>query len=163
MKLLIISDTHDNLNMLDELSKIKIEFDLVLHAGDIIAPFVVKSLKKLDKKVIAVYGNNDGDKLLLKKRFQDAGFEIHNPPHIFEIKGKKIVLTHLPDFVDEIALSGKYDIVIYGHTHSVDVRKVKDCLVINPGELGGWLSGKGSYCLLDISTMSYKIEEIRRG
>ncbi len=164
MKICVISDTHDNLYAVDGFAeKVRGKVELILHAGDIVAPFVVKSLKKANCKVIAVYGNNDGDKLLLKKKFEESGFEIHPPPHIFEIGGKKVLLMHFPDFVEEIAHSGEFDLIIYGHTHKVDVRKIGNTLILNPGELGGWLSGKNTYCLLDISTMSYKIEEIRRG
>jgi putative phosphoesterase len=77
MKIGIMSDSHDNLKMVDMAVKIFLERGVqhVFHAGDIIAPFVVDSLKKLGRgvPVTAVFGNNDGEKLFLIKRFEEIG------------------------------------------------------------------------------------------
>ncbi len=71
----IIADTHDRLPLLDKavkrLNEEKVE--LVLHAGDYVAPFVVPHFKPLKARLIGVFGNNDGDKELLKKRFTELG------------------------------------------------------------------------------------------
>ncbi|MEM1767624.1 MAG: YfcE family phosphodiesterase, partial [Candidatus Bathyarchaeia archaeon] len=62
----LMSDTHDNLPMVEKavslLNDRKVE--LVLHAGDYVAPFVIPKLRELKAKVIGVFGNNDGDKEL---------------------------------------------------------------------------------------------------
>ena len=70
----VISDTHDNLPMIEKavkrLNEEKVE--LVLHAGDYVAPFVIPKFKALNCKLIGVFGNNDGDHELLRKRFSET-------------------------------------------------------------------------------------------
>jgi uncharacterized protein len=46
--------------------------DLVLHAGKYVAPFVIQKFQLLNFKLIGVFGNNDGDHELLKKRFSET-------------------------------------------------------------------------------------------
>ena len=56
---------------------------------------------------------------------------------------------HEPDNLDALAISGKFDAIIYGYTHEIDIRK-GPALVINPGECGGWLSGRRTVALWDV-------------
>ena len=66
----MIADTHDRLPLIDKAVKELNEegVNLVLHAGDYIAPFVVSRFKPLNAKMIGVYGNNDAERDLLKKK-----------------------------------------------------------------------------------------------
>ena len=54
------SDTHDHLGYLrravDALCDLQVE--LVLHAGDYVAPFVVNELQRLPCQVLGIFGNN---------------------------------------------------------------------------------------------------------
>ena len=61
--------------------------------------------------------------------------------------------------MDELSASHKADVIIYGHTHEIDIRK-GETLIINPGEGGGWLTGRATAVLLDLTTMDIEIEEI---
>jgi len=45
------------------------------------------------------------------------------------------------------------DIIAFGHTHSLAIRH-NGKLVINPGELGGWLTGRSSFVILDLDTLT---------
>jgi predicted phosphodiesterase len=47
--------------------------------------------------------------------------------------------------------------VVYGHTHKPDVRKNNGVLVVNPGETGGWLTGKSTVALLDPVSLEAEI------
>jgi len=66
----IMSDTHDNVPLtkkaIDLFNSKKVEF--VIHAGDYTSPFTLKLFKELRCKYAGVFGNNDGDKLLLQDR-----------------------------------------------------------------------------------------------
>ncbi|KAA0003682.1 MAG: metallophosphoesterase [Thermoplasmata archaeon] len=141
----VLADTHDNMPAIEEAVSFFNEnnVSLVLHAGDIISPFTARAFQKLNGKMIAIFGNNDGDKLYLKTLFSPFA-EIYDDPYVGEIEGKKIAMTHKPEIVD--ALSLKYDIVIYGHTHENEIRK-EDTIIINPGECCGYLTGKRSIVL----------------
>ena len=66
----LVSDTHDCLPLIDEAVKRlnEMNIELVLHAGDYISPFVASHFKPLKAPLIGVFGNNDGDRELLKKK-----------------------------------------------------------------------------------------------
>jgi len=48
--------------------------------------------------------------------------------------------------------SGEYDLIVYGRTHQVDIRQGRP-LVVNPGECGGWLTGRSTVATVDLETM----------
>jgi putative phosphoesterase len=152
----IISDTHDNMPQIkkavDLFNERKVEH--VIHAGDFTSPFAFRILKDLKCGFTGIFGNNDGDKLLLQRMSEGRVF---NQPHIFELAGKKIMVMHEHHIADALADSGHYDVVIYGHTHEPEIRKVKNTLVINPGEAGSWLYGKSTVAIADLSNMSAEI------
>ncbi|HUU49720.1 MAG TPA: metallophosphoesterase [Nitrospinota bacterium] len=159
MKIGIISDTHDNLNSLNRAIEIfkKNKIDTILHGGDFISPFVLRALEGSFKKLIGVFGNNDGDKLRLNDLATKMGWELHLPPYPFELSGKKILMLHEPLILEAATKSGLYDIIIYGHTHKNDIRKENSTLIINSGEAGGWLTGKASIVILDMDKMKEEL------
>lgn len=152
----IISDTHDNMTQtkkaVDLFNERKVEH--VIHAGDFTSPFTFRTLKDLNCGFTGVFGNNDGDKLLLQKMSEGSVF---NQPHIFELGGRKIVIMHEHHLADALADSGHYNVVIYGHTHKPEIRKVKNTLVVNPGEAGNWLYGKSTIAVADLSALTAEI------
>ena len=155
----IMSDTHDNVTFtkkaIDLFNSRKVGF--VIHAGDYTSPFTLKLFKELKCKYAGIFGNNDGDKLLLQER---AEGNIHNQPYIFTLHNRKIVVMHEHHVVEALADSGHFDVVIYGHTHTTDVRKVKNTLVINPGEVSTWLYGKSTVAIADLDKMEAEIIEL---
>jgi len=155
MKIGILSDSHDNLPAVAGAVRAfnGADVSLVVHAGDLVAPFVSLPLKDLRVEFIAVFGNNDGERIGLSNVFKGR---IHRPPHEFEFGGKKILLMHEPDNLDLLVSTGHYDAVVYGHTHQVHVRKGRTT-VINPGEAGGWLKGKPTAAVWDLATSDVEI------
>jgi uncharacterized protein len=155
----IMSDTHDNLvyvkKAIDLFNERKVGH--VIHAGDYTSPFTLKLFKELKCPYVGIFGNNDGDKLLLQER---AEGRIRNQPYVFTLHDRKIVLMHEHFVADALADSGHYDLVIYGHTHAPDIRKVKNTLVVNPGEVSTYLYGKSTVALVDLDTMDGKIVEL---
>ena len=158
MKWGIISDTHDNLNSLKKAIKIFREqnVEIIFHAGDFVSPFTARLFQEFKVKIIGVFGNNDGEKIGLKKAYESIG-EIHEDFFLGEVQGKKIFLTHKGDLVPFIAKSGDFDIIIYGHTHRQEIKKIGNSLIINPGECGGWLTQKSTIALLEPETLKAKI------
>ncbi len=152
----IISDTHDNMPQIrkavDLFNERQVEH--VIHAGDFTSPFTFRILDDLTAGFTGVFGNNDGDKLLLNKM---SGGRIFPQPHTFELAGKKIIVIHEHHIAEALADSSHYDIVVYGHTHKAVVKKTKETLVINPGEAGSWLYGKPTVALLNLATMQAEI------
>ncbi len=157
MKIALMSDSHDNLPVLHKAvawcndNKI----DYVLHAGDLVAPFVNRAFKNLTMPFTIVFGNNDGERHGLSVMFKD---KIFTPPHDIELDGKKVVMLHEPDAMDNLRLKA-YDLVVYGHTHAIDIRQGKP-LIVNPGELGGWLTGRSTMAVWDTKTNDIELVEI---
>jgi hypothetical protein len=160
MKIGIISDSHDHreniFKAVEIFKKHKVRY--VLHAGDIVAPFAARPFGQIEgAKFIAVFGNNDGEKIILNSTIKNSGGQIRDDFR-GEIGGKKIFMTHSCSAIEDIAGSGKFDLVIYGHTHKRDIRKIGKTLLINPGESTDWLTDKPGVVVLDLETM--KVEEI---
>jgi putative phosphoesterase len=64
---------------------------------------------------------------------------------------------HESDVIDALADSGHFDLVVYGHTHESVIKKVKDTLIVNPGEVCGWLYGKPTAAVVSLETMEAEI------
>jgi hypothetical protein len=154
MKVGIISDTHDRLDRIEKAVRIFNEkgVELLLHAGDFVSPFALKRFGGLRAKLIGVYGNNDGDKLLLRKVAVEMGFEIYRSPYEFSIGNRRVLLMHEPLFLSYLR---DYTLVVYGHTHNLDIREGSP-LFINPGDASGWLA-KATLVVLDIDSMKPKV------
>jgi len=151
----ILSDTHDNLHAIREAVELfrKEDVRLILHAGDFVAPFTLPFYLDSGCEFRGIFGNNDGDQILLLKRSEGR---IHTAPHLFNWGGKQFILNHYPDAVEAMARGKGADVVIYGHTHEPDIRTVDDCLIINPGECGGWTTGRSTVAILDLESMKAK-------
>ena len=163
MKVGIMSDSHDHLfnirKAVEAFNDAGVGY--VLHAGDFIAPFVANELQKLKCPLLGVFGNNDGERIGLQTRLKGFGAEVKVQPAFVEIEGKRFVIIHENDLADPLAESGKYDVVVYGHTHKADIRKATNgCLIVNPGEVCGWLTGKPTVAILDTETMEVKLVEL---
>jgi putative phosphoesterase len=161
----LISDTHDNLPQIEKainyLNSVGVE--LVLHAGDYCAPFSVTKFKALNCKFIGVFGNNDGDQELLKKRFSETqNCEIHGRLAQIDIKGYKIALLHgdEPEVLFALMYSQRFNAVIHGHTHNRIIEQREKTLIINPGELCGYITGKSTLALLNTEINETQIIEL---
>ena len=124
----------------------------VLHSGDFVAPFSVREINKLNCRWRGVFGNNDGERAGLLKASRGR---IADAPLRISLGKRKITVVH-----DLSALAGKFsgsDVVIYGHSHKPEIKEQGGILFINPGECGGWLSGKATIALLDTSALKVKI------
>ena len=151
----IISDTHDNLQMIAKARQIFSEknVDIILHAGDFVAPFAVKSLLNgWQKDFRGVFGNNDGEKEGLRSA---SGDRIFPGPYFFTWEGISIGMMHA--FVESDSRLSGCDLVVFGHTHTASVKQKKvhdrDVLFINPGEGGGWVTNIASVALVHIPAL----------
>ena len=160
-----ISDTHDNLPLIEKavqaLNEQKV--GLVLHAGDYVAGFVVPKLAKLNCPLIGVFGNNDGDHELLKKRFSETtNCTIHDRFTQITIESYRIALLHghETELLNAIVDSGYFDAVIHGHSHNLSIEQKGKTLSINPGELCGYLTGKSTVAILDTVKQQARIIEL---
>jgi len=159
----VISDTHDNLPMIEKaVERLNEEnVELVLHAGDYISPFVIPKFKALHAKLIGVFGNNDGDHEFLRKRFSETeNCTIHGRFAEVNVAGFKIALLHgdETELLNALINCGGFDAVIHGHSHANVSRRNGKTLIVNPGEVCGYLTGKSTIALLD--TIKQEVKKI---
>jgi putative phosphoesterase len=157
MKLGIVSDTHDNLPAISAAMDrfVAARVEAVLHAGDFVAPFALMRILQARIPILGVFGNNDGERKGLMKLLPDL---VEGPRHL-ELGGKKICLVHDWSHVGRDHLESA-DIVVCGHTHQPSVEHREGVLLVNPGECGGWLSGRCTVAVLDTDRMAADIEEV---
>ena len=157
MKIVLMTDSHDHMTQLykavDWCNEHQVDY--VLHGGDLVAPFVNRALKHLSMPYTMVFGNNDGERHGLSVMFKDKIFE---PPYEIELDGKRIAMLHEPDPMDRLDKSA-YDLILYGHTHAIDVRK-ENPIILNPGELCGWLTQTSTMAHWDTQTNNIEIIEL---
>ncbi|MYF99100.1 metallophosphoesterase [Candidatus Poribacteria bacterium] len=160
MKLGVMSDSHDNVPNIIRAVEVfnDIGVDLVVHAGDFIAPFTLDPLVDLNCRVVGVFGNNDGERVVLAKKFEQIG-EVHPNLASTSLGDTTIAVMHYPELAIPIAKSGEFDIVVYGHTHKIDIQK-EQSLLLNPGETGGWTTGTATIAVVDLDTREAKIHEV---
>lgn len=127
MKIVVVSDTHNNLanfkKAIDFANSENIK--LILHCGDIQTQESIDFAKKEFKGEIKFVKGN-----------ADFGLDLPEQDEI-EFNKHKIGFTHFPDFAKKMAQSGKYDLVFYGHIHRPWDEKVGNTHMVNPGELAG--------------------------
>ena len=154
MKIGILSDIHENfgnLNRALEMCK-AMGVERLLCLGDLINPGVVRVLAHCGLPCHFIWGNNDGDKVLITKLAlaADSQLTLSDRTYDFvEIDGRKIFMTHYDDLAQPMAHSGLYDVVLYGHNHQKFAGSAGNCLILNPGELFGYLTGIASFAIYD--------------
>ncbi len=166
MKVAIISDVHDNAhNLVLALEKINSYKDIekIIFLGDFAGAAISGLLCSSPIPVFAIWGNNDGDKCLITKfsckqgSSLELGFETYDK---LEIDGRKLFLTHYPFLARSMCKSGEFDAVFYGHNHLKNKEKVGDCLLLNPGEIGAYKTGKATFAIYDTKTNDAQIIEV---
>ena len=161
----LISDTHDNLPMVDKAVKRLNEenVELVLHAGDYVAGFVIPRFKSLNARLIGVFGNNDGDHELLRRRFsENERLELRGTFAEIAFDQLKIALLHGGNgkLLKASINRENFDVVVYGHTHVAEIHRKGRTLVVNPGEVCGYVTGKSTLGLLDTVKREATIVEL---
>ena len=134
---LILSDTHGNIAAMNTLKGIMAECDYIIHLGDYHRDLQSFS-EEFCEKIYSVNGNCDG-----------GGKDL-----VFEVDGKKILLTHgdrydVKSSLYKLLLKAKEikaDVVMFGHTHIPVVEERDGILFINPGTLNGYT--EKTYCYM---------------
>lgn len=160
MKVGVISDTHDRLPTFQRAIALfrRMKVGAIFHAGDYVAPFAAQLLAPDQLGGVplhCVYGNNDGEKAGLKKILPgivDGALRV-------KLDGKTIVMHHWIESLKPADLTGA-DVVITGHTHQASSEVRDGRLLLNPGECCGWVNGRCTAAMLDLSAMKAEIIEV---
>jgi putative phosphoesterase len=156
MRIAVLSDSHDNIWNLKRAMPHLNAADAVIHCGDIVAPFVVSTIAEGvgDTPVHLVWGNNEGDKYRMGKVIEELPHvSMHGAMGMLQLEGINIAFCHFPHVAEELAQSGHYGMVCYGHSHKAHEEWVRECLLLNPGEVMG-MRGPSTMALVDLPERS---------
>ncbi len=163
MKIAIVSDIHDNIWKLEDVTQKIAETgaEVLVFCGDFCAPFTLKQLaENFAGPVHVVWGNNDGDKWLLTVIANEAGnVTLYGELAEFEAGGRKIGANHYPGIGRRLAESGAYDLACYGHDHTPHIETVGDTVLVNPGEVMGRF-GKSTFAIYDTEAGTAELVEV---
>lgn len=166
MKTAIISDIHENFhNLILALEEIgKQEVGQIICLGDLMNSGIAKLLATQEVPVFMIWGNNDGEKveITLASKMESSVLEVSLKSYDFlELDGKKIFISHYEDLALPMARSGAYDAVFFGHTHLVEVNKVGNCWVVNPGEIAASKTKEATFAIYDTEKDEVEIIELK--
>ena len=163
MKIGLMADTHDRLDAVNAAISLFNQEKVtdVLHAGDLVSPFVVPTFSGLKARLHYVWGNNEGDREYITVKFKELGIVPYGDFAELELSGLKIALLHgrYESIINSLVNSGLYDVIVRGHSHKAEIIKDKT-LLINPGEVCGYLSGRMTVALLSLDSMKSQIIEL---
>ena len=158
-----MADSHDRLDAVNKAISFFNSQDVtdVLHAGDLVSPFVVPLFGRLKPKLSFVWGNNEGDHDFIEVRLAAIGVRPLGDFAELQLGGRKVALLHgiHEEIVDSLIASGRYDLVVRGHTHKAEIVG-GETLVVNPGEVCGYLTNHQTVALIDLQEMHGRIVEL---
>ncbi len=158
MLIAVMSDSHDNIWKMKEAVSLVQEkrAGMVIHCGDLVAPFMLFELEKIGAPVHAVFGNNDGDQFLLMKVASSlSNITFHGLFGSVDCQGDSVAFTHYKEVADGLVQKQEHGVVCYGHTHEHYAEKIGNALLLNPGEIMG-MGGKPGFCLVETSTGEFE-------
>ena len=163
MKIGVLSDSHDHLANLGRAVGMFAERGVgaLIHAGDVCSPFALHEFGPLAARGVrmhAVFGNNDGDRLMLVRKGADFCV-FHDGAAVLELGGRRIVVTHYPDLAPALLASGFYDLVIHGHDHQVRLEGESRRL-LNPGSCAGYLASRATVAVVDTADLSVEVVDL---
>jgi putative phosphoesterase len=144
MRILVISDTHDNFSLALKACQRAEPFDLLIHLGDGADDASLLD-DALDVQVIHVAGNCD--------------FGSASPRELlWESEGKKLLMMHGDAYgvksglglLEKRAGEAGVDAVLFGHTHRARITSLSGILAVNPGTLIGSAQQK-SFAILEVT------------
>lgn len=162
MKIIIISDIHDNLVNLEKCLNWakKNKFKALICCGDLTNSETLKSLAaNFDGSIHIINGNGE---IYIEKEVKLYNNIIHyGKVGRIEFDKKTIGFCHEPYLIDRVRDLGECDIVFYGHTHKPWIEKRGSIDIVNPGTLGGMLSD-GTFAILDTETGNLELKLLEK-
>lgn len=160
MKIGVLSDIHDNLQMLENALSIFAERSIstLIFCGDFCSPIAARALGAHSGDIHCVFGNGDGDPFTISKLANSKfpNLKLHGQHAELELGGVKVAVTHYPLYGKALARTGDYAAVFSGHTHEVHEERIGDCLWLNPGEIMA-LEGKATCAIYDTASNTAEI------
>lgn len=169
MKILLISDTHGELDITRAILQKHMDIDLCLHLGDI-----GFDLTQLPYSITAVRGNHDRNTRLPKKLklkleghkllalhgniFDDETVqEVFAMKHVADEDLMELCMTTLYGKLAAYAKRKGCDILVFGHTHHQCQRIVDGVTLVNPGSIALGTPDSG-YAIMTIKEAGVSVQ-----
>lgn len=152
----LVSDTHDNVRALkwalDAFRERHVDF--VLHGGDLVSPSTLAALGGW-RAAIAL-GNNDTDRPALLATAAGLGIQIADAwaGHLGGIRVAVAHGHHRPTLARAVR-SGRYDLIVTGHSHCLRDETIGTTRVVNPGAL--YRAARYTCTVLDTVSQSLEV------
>ncbi|MFQ7011096.1 MAG: YfcE family phosphodiesterase [Clostridia bacterium] len=147
MKILVIGDTHGQLNKIREIFPKLTNLDLIAHTGDHLEDSALE--REFGIPVVAVKGNCDGS-------YECNDFEINRPTG----RILRMVICRTSYRLDNLyykAMEENCKAVFFGHTHKALVTEEDGIYLVNPGSLSQPRDDSdGSYAIVRTSPDSFE-------
>jgi len=145
-----MSDTHKKLGRAKKAVDLLMDkgSEFIVHAGDIVRVELLEYLEKKNIRYVAVLGNNDYHLYDVVDKFN-----LVTEPYYFKLANKSWKLMHYPKYMFPLDT----DIIVYGHTHDVDISFNGKNLILNPGEVCARDHGFSTCMTLDIKENKYLV------
>lgn len=147
MNYLVLSDTHGSLKAWEKAEEYYSDMDMILHAGDLLyhgarnplpdgynTKGLIEKINNCPLDFLAIKGNVDAlvDDWVLPYPLSEYSMVIDN--------GLKVAIYHGYQHETEkerldFAKTLGADILIYGHTHLPELKKVQNIILLNPGSM----------------------------
>ena len=156
-KLLVISDSHGNPRVINEVIERESPFDILVHCGDMEGSLFLVEQRENPFQIYAVCGNCDSFGYP-----QEISFKV-GTYNIFVCHGHKHDVIHGTDALLKAGKKQFADVILYGHTHIPAVAEKRGILLVNPGSIAlpKPASAEPSYAVLTISDDFLPKAEIR--
>jgi hypothetical protein len=168
MKVCLLSDSHDQRALLaaavaDARAR---GAEVVLHAGDVVAPSTLSVLEPLGLPVHVVHGNNAGDLYVLSRMVARRGsvLRYHGADADLDLGGRRVFVVHYPHYARGMASLGDWDLVCCGHSHRSVIERVPNVrggttVLVDAGTVGG-VGAPPTYVLGDLATLEFEIRRV---
>lgn len=126
MKLLVMSDTHGDAEIIKQVRERHMDVDAIIHCGDSELPFDHEYLQRVKR----VRGNCDRDSRYPEEELFDVSekriFVTHG--HLFNVKSTTMNIFYRAKELEA-------DVVFFGHSHVLGCELLDNVLFVNPGSL----------------------------
>lgn len=156
MRIGVISDSHDRADAVESAVALLVAEGVgaIVHLGDVCGPAVGALLHATGIRLFGVFGNCDRDRTALA---ESTGGAFVEGPRVETMAGRSILFAHSFDELESSIVPGRFDLILFGHTHRVVEMRVGRALVLNPGEACGLSTGRATCAVVDLGTMVARI------
>ena len=182
MKIVIISDVHNNILNLEKVLSYckKNKIKKIICCGDLASKETLDFLcDNFVGKIYYTFGNMDEGQLEIellqgeepntfnKNKVVKNKIVFYKNAEVFQdfgevkIENKKIAFVHFPDIAEKLCQSGKYKFVFYGHTHKPWEELNGGCKMLNPGNVANQIY-RPTFAVWDINKNNFKLIEINK-